>query len=76
MYVFCHSGLILPFLIITTCSGSTKCRKDKKFNRSSEEPVSEAKIEKIDLSYNFLKINDRDEFQNKYPGMFENNRHI
>ena len=56
--------MIIPF------SGSTKCRNEQKFNRSSEEPLSDAKMENIDLSYSFLKINDRDKFQNEYLGMF------
>ena len=56
--------------MITPFSGSTKCRNDQKSNRSSEEPLSEAKMDNIDLLYSFLKIYDRDKFQNEYPGMF------
>ena len=62
--------------MITPFSGSTKCQNDQKFNRSSEEPLSDSKMENIDLSYSFLKINDRDKFQNEYPGMFWYNGHI
>ena len=48
--------------MITPFSGSTKCLNDQN--------LSEAKMENIDLSCSFLKINDRDRFQNEYPGMF------
>ena len=74
MCICYHSGLILPFLTYNyNCSVSTQCQKDQKFNRFSEEPISEAKMENIDLSYNFLKIDEQDEFRNKHPGMFETN---